>query len=279
MISIIIVNYNQKNFLEECLKSIKEANISINYEIIIIDNHSKDDSLNFLGKLDQANVRVIFNPENFGFSYAVNQGIRISRGEYLLILNPDIIVLPKSVENLYQFMEKNQKVGIAGPKLINPDKTLQFSCFRFPKFYIPFLRRSFLGKIFFFKKVLQNYLLADYNHKEPKEVDWLLGAALFVRKKALKDVGLMDERYFLYFEDVDWCRRFHLKGWQVFYYPKSKMIHFYQRLSAQKRGIKKFFDKIMWIHLISGIKYFRKWSAKNKLFSILLFLIFLIYVV
>lgn len=259
MVSIIIVNYNQKDFLKECLKSIKEANISIDYEIVIVDNNSKDNSLSFLNKFkkENKNVKVIFNQKNLGYARAVNQGIKNSKGDHFLIVNPDIVVLPGSVENLYQFMEKNPKIGIVGPKLLNPDKTLQLSCFRFPKWYIPILRRSFLRRIF--KKAIDNYLMADWKHDKEKEVDWILGAAIFVRKKAVEDVGLMDERFFLYFEDIDWCYRFHLKNWRVFYYPKAKMIHFYQKMSA-KRGI---FNKFFWIHLLSGIKYFKKWFFKK----------------
>ena len=105
--------------------------------------------------------------------------------------------------------------------------------------------------------------MSEWNHNEIKEVDWLLGAALLVRKKAIKEIGLMDERFFLYFEDVDWCRRFKLKNWKVIYYPGAKMIHFYQRLSAKEKNIKFLFNKIVLIHLLSAIKYFSKWGIKN----------------
>lgn len=204
------------------------------------------------------------NKKNLGFAKAVNQGLKSFQGKYALILNPDIIVLPGSIEKLYQFMEERPNCAVAGPQLLNPNKTIQYSCCRFPKWYTPILRRTFLGKLPWGKKHLQSYLMTDWDHRTIREVDWLLGAALMVSKEAINKVGLMDDRYFLYFEDIDWCRRFHRAGSKVFYVPQSQMYHFHQRLSAERVGFPALFKKITWVHLVSAIKYFWKWRNSQN---------------
>jgi len=258
-LSIIIVNYNQRGLLKECLKNIEEKKINLRYEILIIDNHSRDESQEFLRKLKNKNekLKIILNQKNFGYAYACNQGIKNSLGKYILILNPDVFVLPGSVEKLYGFMEKNEEAGICGPKLLNPDGSVQLSCLRFPRWYTPILRRTFLGKFSFAQKILSHYLMKDFDHETIREVDWLLGAALFVKRKAIEKVGLLDERYFLYFEDVDWCRRFHQAGFRVYYFPAAKMFHLHQRFSANEGN---FFSRLTLIHILSAFKYFWKWK-------------------
>jgi len=264
MLSIIIVNYNQKNLLKQSLKGINLVKPKLDYEIIVVDNASKDGSQEMLNefKIYGLKFKVILSYQNKGFAAGCNLGIKESKGDYLLILNPDIVVLENSIENLYKFMEKNTQVGICGPKLLNPDKSIQFSCYRFPQWYIPIIRRTFLGKFSWAKKRLDHYLMTDFNHQENKEVDWLLGACLMIRKKALEEVGLFDERFFLYFEDVDLSRRMKLAGWKVFYLASSEMFHYYQRTSAEQEGIFALFSKITWIHISSALKYFLKWYKK-----------------
>ena len=262
MVSIIIVNYNQKNFLKQCLKNIKEANLKLDYEIIVVDNNSTDGSREILTrfKISDLRFKIILNRENLGFAKANNQGIKLSQGKYILILNPDIIVLPGAIEVLYQFMEAHPEVTLCGPKLLNPDKSIQYSCCRFPTLYTPVLRRTFLGKVPFFRKKLEEYLMKDFDHARPCEVDWLLGAALAMRRSGLDKIGFFDERFFLYFEDVDLARRAHKAGLKVYYVPASQMYHFHQRLSATHSAFPALFSKITWIHIASAIKYFWKWS-------------------
>ena len=265
MVSIIIVNYNQKNFLKVCIKGILKVAPKLDYEIIVVDNASTDKSQELLLNLKSqiSNLKIILNERNLGFAGGCNTGIKKARGKYILILNPDIVVLENSIEKLYQFMEENKNVGIAGPKLLNPDKTIQPSCYRYPVWYIPILRRTFLGNFSWAKKKLDYYLMTDFNHLEIKEVDWLLGACLMLRKEMIDQIGLFDERFFLYFEDVDLCRRAKMAGWKVVYFPPSEMFHYYQRASASQSRIFSLFSKITWIHIFSGIKYFLKWHRKK----------------
>ncbi|NCO23211.1 hypothetical protein COW09_00815 [bacterium (Candidatus Moisslbacteria) CG12_big_fil_rev_8_21_14_0_65_36_11] len=275
MISIIVVNYNQKDWLEKCLQKIsacggstegrKEAKINLPYEIIIIDNASTDGSEVVIDKFRKefSNLEFIKNNKNLGFAQAVNQGIKMAKGGYFFISNPDVLITPGSLEEMRDFLVKHEEVGLLGPRLINPDGGVQSSCFSFPCWYTPFIRRTFLGDSSFGKKELKRYLMEDFNHQEIREVDWLLGGALMARRQAVEKVGLMDERFFLYFEDVDWCRRFKKNGFKVLYFPEVSMSHYYQRLSAQNRGFKALFDKLFWIHIISAVKYFWKWRKKN----------------
>ena len=272
MVSIVIVSYNQKNFLKQCLKNIIEADIGLDYEVIVVDNASKDGSKEFLSNFDfqsfnsgsSKNFRdfkVVYNGRNLGFAKANNQGIKLSQGKYLLLLNPDVIVLPGSVEKLVRFLENSPSMAMVGPQLLNPNGSLQYSCCRFPRWYTPILRRTFLGKLPGLRRELNRYLMLDWNHQEIKEVDWLVGAALMVRREILNRIGLLDERFFLYMEDVDLARRIKGAGFKIVYFPGSKMHHFHQRLSARHLG-PALFSKVSWIHIISAIKYFWKWRGR-----------------
>ncbi|MDA2921794.1 glycosyltransferase family 2 protein [Patescibacteria group bacterium AH-259-L07] len=260
MLSIIIVNYNQKNLLRQCLRNIDEVHIGIAYEIIIVDNNSTDSSKDFLSSLTNNKLLIINNSKNIGYAAANNQGIKLAKGKYILTLNPDVIVLRESIEKLFEFLEKNSDVAMIGPQLLNPDKSIQYSCCRFPKLYTPAIRRTFLGKLPVLKYELDRYLMLDADHTKIQEVDWLIGAVLMMRKSALDSIGLLDERFFLYFEDVDLARRIKKAGYKVMYYPKSKMYHFHQRLSDVQSGAS-LFSKITWIHIVSALKYFIKWRG------------------
>lgn len=265
MLSIIILNYNQKNLLKNCLKSLKEANLRLAYEIIITDNNSNDGSKEFLSQFRTQGLKfkVVFNDKNLGYARANNQAIKLSQGEYVLILNPDVIVLPGSVEKLVEFLERDRQAGAVGPQLLNPDKSIQYSCYRFPRLITPAVRRTFLGKLLVFKKELSRYLMLDFDHQQIREVNWLIGACLMVRKEVLEKVGFFDERYFLYFEDVDLAKKIWQAGFKVIYNPRVKMIHFHRRLSADSSAFVSLFSKVTWIHIISALKYFWKWR-KNR---------------
>lgn len=265
MVSIVIVNYNQKNLLKQSLRGIDLVKLQVDYEIIVIDNASTDNSretIKQLSKLAIKPFKFILNEKNVGLATACNLGIKEAKGKYILILNPDIVVLENSIENLYQFMEKNPEVGVCGPQLLNPDKSIQPSCFRFPQWHIPILRRTFLGKFSWAKRKLTDYTMTDFDYKKNKEVDWLLGACLMMRKESLEEIGFFDERFFLYFEDVDLCRMMKRAGWKTFYLSSSKMFHYYQRTSAEQEGIFALFSKTTWIHILSAMRYFLKWYKK-----------------
>lgn len=276
-LSLVILNYKQKGLVKQCVKGILTSNPRLNCEIIVVDNNSGDNCLpeieNFFKQKDQANHQSLFknNGEfeielvtiqasgNDGFAVGNNLGMLKAKGKYVAVLNPDIAVVPGALEKMYEFMENNPAVGILGPKLINPDGSVQDSCRRFPSLVMPIYRRSFLGKLPWGKQGLKHYLMTDFNHSQNITTDWLFGAFLFIRKSLLEKIGFFDERFFMYFEDLDLCRRCWEAGSQVYYLASVEMVHYHNRLSAEKTGVLGIFTKAGRIHLSSGIKYFAKY--------------------
>lgn len=253
-LSIVIVNYKSKAKLLNCLESIKRSDLSgLNYEIVIVENNSGDD----LSDLKR-DYKIVYSDKNLGMGGGNNLGIKNSSGDFVLISNPDIVYEPNTISELFNYLKNNSTVELVGPKLLNPDGTLQYSCVRFPKIYIPVLRRTFVGR--FFPRSLGNYLMKTNNHQEVMEADWLLGACFMVRHK---EADLFDERYFMYFEDVDLCRRLKDSGGKVIYYPLISVIHDHVRASAKMVWYKALlFDPLSREHLKSAFKYFYKWRFK-----------------
>lgn len=259
-LSIIIVTHNSRIPVERCLSSLGKNPPSCASETIVIDNASRDGTPEMISSRFPL-TRLVANPGNAGYSRGVNQGIALSSSDLILILNPDIEVLEGSIDRLAGFMKAHPRCGMAGSKLVYQDGTLQYSCRSFYTLPALLLRRTFLGRLFPRARALRKHLLADYDHEEAREVDWLIGACMMARRDAVRKVGKMDERFFLYFEDTDWCYRMHHHGWQVWYVPSSVMIHSYERSSA-----KSVFRRPFLLHLLSLMRYFEKW---NRLFHFL----------
>ncbi len=266
-LSIIILNFKQKGFVLNCVKSIKEAGFEVHgkklsYEIIVIDNNSED-GLGSILAWQNPEVKFIQNDKNLGMGAGNNIGIRKAQGKYVVIMNPDTIAFQDTFVGLYEYMESRKDVGIVGPKQLNPDKTVQNSCYRWHGLFTPLYRRTPLGKFNFAKKDLDRFLMKDFDHDREREVDWLLGSFFFCRASVLEEVGFFDERFFMYFEDTDLCRRFSHGGHKVVYNPKVKIIHNHTRQSAQIKWYKFFTNKAARNHIISWIKYLRKWGIMN----------------
>lgn len=260
-ISIIIVNYKSKDLTLDCIRSIKAADWpGLDYEIIVVDNYSGDLSDNDLKPFGE--IKYIMNGQNCGLGTANNKGIKSAAGKYIVIMNPDTAVKKDTFFKLYDFMEKNPEAGVVGPKQFNLDGSLQDSFFRWPGILTPLYRRTPLGKTKFGKKDLDRFLYKDYNKDNAGEVDWLLGSFLFCRGEALRQVGMYDESFFLYFEDTDLCKRFYRSGWKVFYYPSAVITHHHKRQSARTPWYKFFTNKATWHHLASWVKYLIKWNFK-----------------
>ena len=260
-LSIIIVNYKMWQLTRALVESLLQDDLPKSTEIIVVDNNSGDDSV-YLLRSDFPEITVIDNPENMGLASGVNTALTQAKGTYSLVLNPDMIAIPGSVSSLVSFMDKNPDVGMAGGKLISPNGKLQYSCYRF---YTPLTivyRRTFLGKTKTGKQAIANFLMKDSDHASEQDVDWLMGACLMVRKKAYEEVGGMDERFFLYFEDVDWCRRFWEKGWRVSYVPQAVFSHYHQRSSEKGALLGIFFNRTTREHIKSAFKYFIKFFGR-----------------
>jgi GT2 family glycosyltransferase len=268
-LSVIIINYKTASLLRQCIKSIqKNKPQKYDCEIIVVDNDSNDGSVEMIEDDFYSSVKLIANDKNLGFPKAVNQGVRRAReSQYILLLNPDITVLPKSLDQMIDFMEENKSIAVLGPRLINPNGSIQNSCFNhYTSPRIVLYRRTIFGKSEKAKKEINKFLMADWNHKEGREVAWILGSCMLIRKEAIGQTGLMDERFFMYLEDVDWCRRFWQKGWKVYYYPKIKMVHYYQRASASESGlIRSILNRQTRIHIASAVKFFLKyWKNQDS---------------
>ncbi|MFA5134665.1 MAG: glycosyltransferase family 2 protein [Patescibacteria group bacterium] len=265
-LSIVVVNFNARGLLRQCLKSLFKnlENTKLTYKVIVVDNASNDGSSDMVRETFPS-IRLIPLEQNRGYARAVNIGIKSIECRYYLILNMDTtIVQGQACERMFRFMEMHKDVGLAGPKLINPNGTTQASTCTFPKLLYPLYRRSFLGKLPTAKKAIREYLMLDWDHNETKPVDWVIGTGLLVRNEAIKQVGLMDERFFMYFEDVDWCRRFWENGWSIFYIHDIEIVHYHSRGSASKGGIRSIlFNRLTRVHIFSWIKYCFKYSGKE----------------
>jgi len=262
-LSIIIVNYKSKALLINCLKSIKEADLTgINHEVILVENNSGDDLSDIL--TSENDVKLILSKRNLGMGGGNNLGIKAASGDYVLILNPDTILKKEAIKVLLSYLQENPQVGMVGPKLLYPDGTLQLSCARFPSFFMPILRRTFLGD--YFKKHRDSFTMSDFDHDKIVKVDWLMGSCLLFKRAINLDATSVfrpyfDERYFMYFEDIDLARTFHHQGLGVVYNPQAIVIHNHARQSAKYPWYMAVFkDRLTWVHIASWFKYFIKWG-------------------
>ncbi|EKD58632.1 MAG: Glycosyl transferase family 2 [uncultured bacterium] len=262
-LSIIVANYRNPEMLKVCLDSIIKHAKNISYELIVADSATQEDT-EMMMRENFADMTFFSFKDNVGFQAMVRKGIENSSGKYLLVLNGDIIVTENSIYEMLRFIQSDSSIGMVGPKLLNFNGSLQPSCFRFYKPWTIVYRRTIVGKLPFAKKHLDWFLMNDYDHQTPKEVDWLMGSSLMITREAVEKVGLMDPQYFMYMEDVDWCRRFWENGFKVFYYPLVSMHHYHGKGSAKGGAIRSLlFNKMTWIHISSGLKYFRKFWGKD----------------
>ncbi|MCH8049159.1 glycosyltransferase family 2 protein [Patescibacteria group bacterium] len=262
-LSILIVHTYELKTLRQTLRSLRRAAPQLNIEMIVIDNNPAAGLFSLL-KREFPEAGYISNEKNLGFGGAMNVGIRASKGEYILIFNPDIVVQPGSLEELKRFMDTSPDVGIVGPKLLNADGTLQHSCYRLPTLMLPAYRRTPLGKLQKGRAVVEHYLMMDEDHHETMDVDSLIGAALFTRRSALDQVGLFVEQFFLYYEDIDLCRRFWENGYRVVYHPQAQMVHYHKRASAQGNLFQQLLSRFAWIHMHSFWKYWKKYRDSGN---------------
>lgn len=218
MVSIIIVNYNTKKFIISCLRSI-EKYASKEAEIIVVDNASVDGSVREIKNftLHHSPFTLIENRENMGFAKAVNQGIKASTGDYLFILNPDTKLTTGVIDQLLEFTLDNSNVGVVAPRLLNHDGSIQESCYHEPTFWGA-IKEYFLN----IKGSFTKYALKS---DHPVQVDAVVGAAMFIPRQVVNKTGMFSEKYFMYFEDLDYCRRVRLTGLQVYYLPTARIFH------------------------------------------------------
>ena len=223
-VSIIIVSWNAKQHLLNCLNSLENTAKGYSQEIFIVDNASSDGSPDAVAR-QFPQVKLVKNKENLGFARANNIGIHQSSGRYICLVNSDVVVLNGCIEKLISFMDNHPAAGMVGPRILNQDQTLQPSCRHFPTIWNNLCQALGLNKLFpksrFFSETFMNY----WAHDIVQKVDVLSGCFWMVRREALNKVGLLDEDFFIYGEDLDWCRRFHHAGWDIIFYPSAETIH------------------------------------------------------
>ncbi len=265
-LSVIIVNFKNPPLLRLALTSLARVlDSSISHEIIVVDSASTPETRNVVHH-DCKNLfeRLILVPfaENTGYTRGVNEGLRRATGEYLLILNPDIVVLPGTIEALAAYLRDHPATGLVGPGLLNFDDTRQESCFRF---YTPLTMLARRIPIPFMRHHIRRFLMRDMDVTTPCTTDWLMGSALMTTRAMLERVGYMDEQFFLYLSEVDWAHRFWENGLAVVYVPTVRMYHYHQRESKGRFGIFDVFFKqqTRW-HLNDAIRYFQKHGLSGK---------------
>ena len=224
-LSIIIVNYHHSDMLDNCLESVYRTIEKTQFEVILVDNSSKDDGLESILKR-YTKIQFINNSKNVGFARANNQGAKIASGEFLLFINPDTIMIEDAVEAMLGYIRSDSSIGILGPKVLNPDQTTQFSCRKFPTVWSGlFNRYSLMTRLFPNNRYSKDYLMLDYDHNSICSVDWVSGCCMMMSESTLKKTGGFDENYFLFIEDVDLCRVIKEQGLRVVYFPNAKIFH------------------------------------------------------
>ncbi len=224
-VSIVIVNWKTPKLLAKCLETIKNDPAHQQFEIFVIDNNSGDESVAMLTE-QFPYVQLIANDANLGFSKACNQAIPKALGDYVLLLNPDTEVPDGAISLLADFMENHPDCGAAGPKVLNPDGSLQLACRRaFPSPKAAFYRITYMSRIFPNNPTFSQYNFTSADPGQQLEVDALAGAAMMVRRQAINEVGLLDEDIFMYGEDIDWCWRIKQAKWKIWYVPESIIYH------------------------------------------------------
>ncbi|MBM3256045.1 MAG: glycosyltransferase family 2 protein [Candidatus Moranbacteria bacterium] len=269
-LSIIVASFRNAAMLELCLKSIGEEarrlkKKKIRNEIIIVDSQADEKTRDIAKKFILNGNSACYYPfrKNVGFAKLINQGIKLSHGKFLLFLNADIIIIKDAFRKMMEYLKDNPQVGILGPRLLNFDGSPQPSAFHFYTPSIILYRRTPLGKTPWGRKKLQEFVIDLSQSQKPVSIDgWLMGSVLMLRRDNLEKVGPMDERYFMYFEDVDWCRRFKEAGYEIIYFPQAELFHYHGKQSATRHFWEAILNPMTLIHIKSALKYFWKFRKK-----------------
>jgi hypothetical protein len=224
-ISIVIVSWNGKEYLRQCLESIPSKASRYTIESIVVDNASTDGAPELVETMFPQ-VRLIRNAENYGFAKANNIGIRESKGRYICLVNSDVVILDDCIDRLHSYMETHAEIGMLGPQILDRNMKIQRSCMGSLTLRDAFYRSIALDTLFPRSKLFGGYLMTYWKHDTIREVDVINGCFWMVRREALQQVGLLDERFFIYAEDKDWCKRYWNAGWKVVYYPEAQAIHY-----------------------------------------------------
>ncbi len=232
-VSIVIVNWNTRDILRDCLRTIYEQTRHVEFEVIVVDNASQDGSARMV-RSDYPQAVLLANETNVGYAAANNQGIRAARGRYVLVLNSDTLILDAAIDRMVEFADGHPRAGVLGCRVRHPDGTLQPTCFMFPSVFNSFLATFYLNKLFPRSRLFGREAMSWWDRSDVREVQVVTGCFMLIRKEALDEVGLMDERFFMYAEETDWCYRFGKAGWQVMFTPVAEIVHLGGQSTAQR---------------------------------------------
>lgn len=266
-VSLIITHYRSPQVLKLSLGYICnwKKNFEGDVEIIVSDSDTDSNTKQMMQER-YPDVKLLTSDKNIGFGKAVNKGLMEATGKYIVIMNSDVIVPePKDITYMLEYLERNPDIGLVGPKLLNFDNTHQPSAFRYYSPLSILFRRTVLGKTKLGKRKIKEFTMDDVEDltETPTEVDWLMGSMLVTKREYLDEVGYFDERFFMYMEDVDLCKRFWEVGKKVVYYPLSNVYHFHGKASRTKNIFSALLNKYTRTHLISAFKYFKKHGLKT----------------
>ncbi len=263
-LSIIIIHYKKPALLKLCLKSLFRTIKDVDFEVIVVDSATEDTTRDMV--LDEfPQVKFLPYTVNTGYSKGVNAGLENASGQYYMVMNPDVIFYDNSIKKMLDYLKANKNVGIIGPALYNFNDTLQNSCFRYYSPMTIVARRTFLGRLPIFNRLINHFLMSDEKLDQPLETDWLMGSVMMLSSNAMQKIGPMDENFFMYFEDVDWCKRSWDNHLSVVYYPHAKAYHYHQRKSKRGLGLlDPFVQKETRWHLLSAAKFFIKHGFNVK---------------
>ncbi|KAA3617961.1 MAG: glycosyltransferase [Calditrichaeota bacterium] len=250
-VSIAIITWEAREDLRTCLNSLYETVTAFPFEVIVVDNHSRDGS----GELVESSypdIHLIRNKKNIGVARARNQAIDAAKGRYILLLDVDTKVQAGAIDKLVEFANENQDAGIIGSKLVDGEDNLQHTCRQFPSILTYIFKKLNFMPFFEQSRRLREHIMADWDHSQVREVDYVVGACQLIRREVIKDVGQLDERFFYGPEDVDFCLRAHLHGWKIYYFPHATVVHY----SNNKH--KKPFSKQTFKHLWGLFYFFQK---------------------
>lgn len=248
-LSIVILSWNVRDLLRQCLESVASGR-PLSAEIIVVDNASGDGSVEMV-RAEFPAVRLIANQANRGYTGGNNDGIAAATGRYVMILNPDTRVLNDALAAMVAYADAHPDVGVVGPQLLNPDGSVQSSRRRFPTLMTGLFESTWLQPLAP-RDVLRRYYVLDQPDDAIQEVDWLFGACFLVRRQVIQQVGVLDEGFFMYSEEMDWCRRIRQAGWKVVYLPEAQVIHYGGKSSDQVAAQRHIYFQT------SKVRYFRK---------------------
>ena len=251
-LSIIIVNWNTRDYLHRCLESIRRNPPTDEFEVVVVDNASSDGSADMVRSRYGGEVTLIANDRNAGYAKGNNQGIEAARGEYILLLNPDTEVKTFALDNLLGFAKDHPEAAAVGCRLVGTDYQVQLSCRSFPYPLAILFEYTRLSRIFPWSRFFSAYRMTWFDHAHEMEVDQPMGSCLLLSRKAIEDIGVFDTDFPIFFNEVDWCYRAKQKGWKIYFIPDAEVVHLGgastrqcrpEMIKESHRSLKRFYEK------------------------------------